>query len=128
MKKIEVVAAVIINENNDIFCAKRKNQGELALKWEFPGGKIEKGETQQEALFREINEEFSSKIEVGNYIMTVYHQYKNFFITMHAYYAKVIEGDLRLNEHTDYKWLKKSELHSLDWAEADVPIVKFIID
>lgn len=127
MKSIEVVAAIIVNDNNEIFCAKRKNEGPLALKWEFPGGKIEDGETYEEALVREIFEEFSTKIEVKAFIMTVKHQYKTFHLTMHAFYADVIEGDLRLNEHTDFRWLKKDQLLSLDWAEADIPIVRSLI-
>lgn len=127
MKKIEVVAAVIVNEKNEIFCARRKNEGPLALKWEFPGGKIEKGESLTEALVREIEEEFSTKIKVNDFIMTVKHQYDTFHITMHAFYATVINGDLVLNEHTDFKWLKNEELFSLDWAEADIPIVKALV-
>ncbi len=128
MKEIEVVAAVIINDKNEIFCAKRKDEGLLALKWEFPGGKIEKGESLEEALVREIKEEFSTKIKVKDFIMTVRHQYKTFHLTMHAFYADVIEGNLILNEHTGFKWLKKDQLLSLDWAEADIPIVKALID
>ena len=126
MKNIEVVAAIIINKNNEIFCARRKDEGELALKWEFPGGKIEKGESHQEALIREIKEELSTDIKVTNFIMTVKHQYESFHLTMHAYLADVINGDLILNEHTGFKWLKKEQLNSLDWAEADLPIVDFL--
>lgn len=124
MKRIEVVAAVIINKNNQIFCARRKNDGPLALKWEFPGGKIEKGESLEEALIREIKEEFSTTIKVKDFIMTVNHQYEKFHLTMHAFYAEVIEGTLTLNEHTDSKWLKKEQLFALDWAAADLPIVE----
>ena len=123
MKYIEVVAAVIINHRNQIFCARRKDQGELALKWEFPGGKIEQHESYEEALVREIKEEFSTTIKVKDFIMTVKHQYRGFHLTMHAFYAEVIEGSLTLNEHTDSKWLSKNELYDLDWAEADLPIV-----
>ncbi len=124
MKYIEVVAAVIVNEKNQIFCARRKDQGELALKWEFPGGKIEQHESFEEALVREIKEEFSSTIKVNDFIMTVKHQYQGFHLTMHAFYAEVIEGNLTPNEHTDSKWLSIHELHTLDWAEADLPIVQ----
>jgi len=126
MKNIEVVAAIIINDKNEIFCARRKNEGELALKWEFPGGKTENGESNQEALIREIREELSTEVRVKDFLMTVKHQYKTFHLTMHAYYAEVIMGDLILNEHTGYRWLKKEELHSLDWAPADLPIVNLL--
>lgn len=126
MKNIEVVAAIFINSDNKIFCARRKDEGELALKWEFPGGKIEQEESHQEALIREIKEELSTDIKVNDFIMTVRHQYKGFHLTMHAYFAEVIKGDLILNEHTGFKWLRKEELYSLDWAAADLPIVDFL--
>jgi 8-oxo-dGTP diphosphatase len=126
MKTIEVVAAVIRNHQNEIFCAKRRNDGPLALKWEFPGGKIEADESHQDALVREIQEEFSSLISVKDFILTVQHDYPTFHITMHAYYAEVLEGELILNEHTDSKWLPLSQLLSLDWAAADLPIVHAI--
>jgi 8-oxo-dGTP diphosphatase len=126
MKNIEVVAAILINSDNEIFCARRKDEGELALKWEFPGGKIELGESHQEALIREIKEELSTDIKVNDFIMTVKHQYKGFHLTMHAYFAEVVTGNLILNEHTGFKWLRKEELYSLDWAAADLPIVDFL--
>ena len=90
-------------------------------------GKSKKGESLTEALVREIEEEFSTKIKVNDFIMTVKHQYETFHITMHAFYATVINGDLVLNEHTDFKWVKNEELFSLDWAEADIPIVKALV-
>ena len=85
MKKIEVVAAVMKN-GDKIFCAQRKDAGPLAKKWEFPGGKLEVGETPKEALKRELNEELNINVDVGEFIMTVEHQYPTFFITMHAFY------------------------------------------
>lgn len=121
-KKIEVVAAVI-EKNGKIFCAKRPNKGEVALKWEFPGGKIEENETHQEALIREIKEELNSKIVVNELITTVYHEYKAFTLTMHAYYCTLLEGFLKSNEHIETKWVEKEELDSLDWAPADFPII-----
>ena len=128
MKNIDVVAAVIINDNKEVFCARRKDGGELAYKWEFPGGKIELGESNEEALVREIKEEFSTDIKVNDFITTVKHQYNTFHITMHAYYVNVIKGELILNEHTGFKWLQKDQLLELDWAAADLPIVKKVID
>lgn len=127
MKYVEVVAAVFQNEEGHFYCARRKDEGPLALKWEFPGGKIEAGETHQEALIREIKEELNTDIKLNDFIMTVKHQYKNFHLTMHAYYATIINGSLTQNEHTGAKWLSKAELDQLDWAEADIPIVKVLM-
>ena len=123
MKCIEVVAAVFKDDEGRYFCTRRKDKGELALKWEFPGGKIEKGETHKEALVREIKEELSVYIDVKDFIMTVKHQYINFYLTMHVYFTDIISGELVLNEHLDSKWLHKDELQNLDWAEADLPII-----
>ncbi len=125
MKHVEVVAAVII-KNGKVFCAQRKDIGETAKKWEFPGGKIEAGETSQKALAREILEELNTEIKVGDFITTVNHQYNTFSITMHAYQATVITGNLNLSEHLDSRWLSQDELNSLDWAAADIPIVEQI--
>lgn len=123
MKNIEVVAAVIIKDNK-IFCAQRKNQGEVAMKWEFPGGKIESGETHQDALARELSEELSIQIAIGNFITTVNHQYNTFALTMHAYLVTIIGGELTLSEHLDSRWLSRDTLTTVDWAPADLPIVE----
>lgn len=123
MKKIEVVAAVFIKDNL-VFCAQRKDAGPLAKKWEFPGGKIEVGETKEEALIREIKEELEMDIKIDHFIMTVKHQYPTFFITMHAFLCKSETSYIKSNEHLDSKWMSPSELDTLDWAEADLPIVE----
>ncbi len=126
MKKVEVVAAVL-KHNNKFFCAQRKDAGTLAKKWEFPGGKLEQGETREEALKRELQEELNLNTIIGDYIMTVKHQYPTFHITMHAFYCDINTTDITLNEHLDSKWLTVDELKGLDWAEADIPIVDKII-
>lgn len=127
MKKIEVAAAVIRN-NDKIFCAQRKDEGPLAKKWEFPGGKLEIGETPDEALKRELLEELNLDVVIGDYIVSVDHQYPTFFITLHAYFCDVDNKDIILNEHLDSKWLNYNELDALDWAEADIPIVDAIMN
>lgn len=124
-KRIEVVAAVF-RKGNKYFCAQRKNSGELALKWEFPGGKIEQGETHQQALTREIKEELSTEIKVNDRIMTVEHEYNGFILTMHAYYCEILQGQLVISEHLDSKWLSTSEMDDYDFAAADIPIINKI--
>jgi len=123
MKHITVVAAVI-KKDDKIFCAQRKDSGEIAKKWEFPGGKIEQGETPEAALIREIKEELTVDIAVGEFLITVNHDYSNFSITMHAYSATILDGTIKLLEHIDSSWLTQEELHRLDWAAADLPIVE----
>ena len=99
-KQIEVVAAVI-KKGNTYFSAQRKDHGELARKWEFPGGKVELGETHREALVREIKEELSVEIKVTDFITTVEHEYNSFIITLHAYYAEYVSGEFKPTEHLD---------------------------
>lgn len=122
-KHIEVVAAILFKDNK-VFAAKRNNKGELARKWEFPGGKIEKNETKEEALKRELKEELDIETNINDFFMSVDHEYKTFKLTLHAFKAEIIKGELTLKEHLDSKWLSKDELMSVEWAEADIPIVK----
>ncbi len=123
MKHIHVAAAVIIEEGR-VFAAQRNNKGELALKWEFPGGKLEPGEAGETAIVREIMEELATSIAVERHLMTVEHSYSTFSLTMEAYLCNIVEGTLELGEHLDCRWLSRDELHSVDWAAADIPIVK----
>lgn len=129
MKNVNVVCAVIIR-NDKVFCCRRGSGRALEGLWEFPGGKIEKDEFAQEALKREIKEELKSNIQVGLYIETVEHTYpdmppyEGFHIRMEAYVCELISGNLELSEHTDSKWLDLSELDSVEWADADRPIVE----
>ena len=125
MKSVIVSAAVIYRANN-ILCVQRPqhSKGYISLKWEFPGGKVEEGEQLEEALVREIREELSVDIEISNFFMTVEHTYPDFHLVMHVYNCQLTEGEVILNEHVDMKWLKVDELDQLDWAEADIPIVK----
>lgn len=125
MKTIEVVAAVIFREGKVLCVQRRDNTREyISLKWEFPGGKVEVGESREEALVREIREELSVNIEVLEFFMTVEHAYPDFHLTMHVFKCVLNQGEITLNEHVALKWLSVNELDQLDWAAADVPVVK----
>ena len=124
MKTIEVVAA-IIRENDKIFATQR-GSGEFKGGWEFPGGKIELGETPQNALIREIKEELDVQIEVNQLLETVEYDYPNFHLTMHCFWCELISGDLVLKEHQDAKWLTKGELESVAWLPADLGLIELL--
>ena len=121
------MVAAVIQKDNKIFCAQRNLSKSMGGKWEFPGGKIEIGETREEALVREIKEELDSYIVVDKYLMTVEHDYPTFHITMHAYLCTLLKGELTLKEHHDSIWLDKNKLYQLDWADADKPVVKYLL-
>ncbi len=121
-----VVAAAVIRRGEKIFCACRGGNGPLAHKWEFPGGKLESAENGEQAVVREIREELSCTIAVDSYLMTVEHDYPTFHITMHAYACHLVDGEPVIGEHTDSKWLTVSELPTLQWANADIPIVRHL--
>ena len=122
MKTIEVVAA-IITHNDQIFATQRW-YGEFKDGWEFPGGKMEPGETTQQALVREIREELDTEIEVGSLVETVEYDYPNFHLTMHCFLCTIRSGELVLKEHEAAKWLTRAELDSVDWLPADVKVVE----
>jgi len=134
MKRISVVAAVIEHKGR-ILCVQRpaNKYDYISRKWEFPGGKIEVGETRQEGLVREITEELSVEVEVGDLLLTVEHEYPDFHITMHAFHCTLSPGtrdsDLHLSEHIDLRWLEATDtaFGQLDWAGADVPIVDVLM-
>jgi len=129
MKHLEVVAGIIIFEGK-ILCMKRNkgNYDYISYKYEFPGGKIEPGETQIEALKRELKEEMNLEVVLTeeDYFLTVEHEYPDFAITMHCYICKTYSPHFERREHVDHIWLKHNELHQLDWAPADEPIVRKI--
>ena len=122
MKTIEVVAA-IITHNDQIFDT-QSGYGEFKDGWEFPGGKMEPGETPQQALMREIQEELDTEIEVGSLVETVEYDYPNFHLTMHCFLCTIRSGELVLKEHEAAKWLTRAELDSVDWLPADVKVVE----
>lgn len=120
-KRIEVVAA-IIQEGDKIFATQR-GYGEFKDGWEFPGGKVEPGETPQEALVREIWEELDTEIEVGKLVDTVEYDYPNFHLTMHCYFCTIKSGELVLREHEAARWLTKETLDSVAWLPADEGLI-----
>lgn len=124
MKKIEVVAGVIFWEDLVLCVQRPKNKLHyISEKFEFPGGKIEEGETKEEALHRELLEELNLSTKIKSVFLTVVHQYPDFELTMHSFMCEVASKELTLHEHVDQKWLKINELAALDWAAADIPIV-----
>ena len=128
MKKIEVVAGVIFCKD-EILCVQRKKNKlhYISEKFEFPGGKIEPGESKEEALHRELLEELNLSMKIKSFFMTVAHEYPDFELIMHTYICEVESKELKLNEHIDKKWLKVNELNQLDWAGADIPIVEKLV-
>lgn len=125
-KHIEVVAA-IITDNGKIFATQR-GYGEFKDGWEFPGGKIEPGETPEQALMREIQEELNTEIAVGKLFETVEYDYPAFHLTMHCFFCTVQSGDLVLREHEACKWLSAKELYSVDWLPADKELIRHLKD
>ena len=123
MKQIEVVAAIIYDSKNRIFATQR-GSGEWKDWWEFPGGKIEPGETPEEALKREIWEELETRIVVEHLVQTVEWDYPKFHLTMHCFWCHVESGELILKEHEDAKWLKPEEWESVQWLPADVILIE----
>ena len=122
MKTINVVAAII--RDGDRIFATQRGYGEFKDGWEFPGGKVEEGETPQEALKREIEEELETEIEVGDYLTTIEYDYPKFHLSMRCYWAKIIEGKPVLLEHEAAKWLTKETIDSVEWLPADNTIIK----
>lgn len=127
MKTIRVVAAVIksTNEKGDpMIFATQRGYGDFKGGWEFPGGKIEEGETPKEALVREIREELETEIAVGELIDTVEYDYPTFHLSMDCFWAEIVSGDLVLKEHEAAKWLTRDELDTVEWLPADIGLIE----
>lgn len=122
MKTIEVVAA-IIKQDNAIFATQR-GYGEFKGGWEFPGGKIESGETPERALEREIKEELNANIQVGDFLHTVEYDYPSFHLTMHCFICSLLSDEIYLNEHQAARWLDKDSIDSVEWLPADVEVAE----
>ncbi len=124
MKTINVVAAII--RDGDRIFATQRGYGDFKDGWEFPGGKVEEGETPQEALKREIEEELKTEIEVGDYITTIEYDYPKFHLSMRCYWATIVEGKPVLLEHEAARWLTKDTINSVEWLPADMTIIEEI--
>ena len=126
MKTINVVAAIIkaTNEKGEpIIFATQRGYGDFKGGWEFPGGKIEEGETPEAALVREIQEELDTEIEVGELLDTIEYDYPTFHLSMKCFWSSIVSGDLVLKEHEAARWLTKAELDSVEWLPADITLI-----
>ncbi|WP_019267773.1 (deoxy)nucleoside triphosphate pyrophosphohydrolase [Methanobrevibacter smithii] len=124
MKEIKVVAAIIKNE--DKILATKRGYGEFINMWEFPGGKIEPGETKKQAIVREIKEELNIEINVDKFALDIEYQYPNFYLFMSCFMCSIKEGSIELLEHNDGKWITKEELNTLNWLPADIDAVNYL--
>lgn len=129
MKTVRVVAAVIksTNENKEpIIFATQRGYGDFKGGWEFPGGKIEEGETPEQALKREIMEELDTEISVGELIDTIEYDYPQFHLSMDCFWCEIVSGNLVLKEHESARWLTKKQLNDVKWLPADVTLIEKI--
>lgn len=124
MKAVNVVAGIIIKDNQ-IFSAQR-GYGEFKGKWEFPGGKIENGESEAIALGRELMEELGVLVEVGQFVGNIEYDYETFHLKMSCYICRILEGEVKLMEHTSCQWLEVSNLRKVDWLPADIKVVELL--
>jgi 8-oxo-dGTP diphosphatase len=124
-KNIHVVGAVVVSSGK-VLCVQRGPHGTLPGLWEFPGGKIEPGETAQEALRREIAEELECQVSVGDKVTTTRHEYAFGIVHLTTFYCELIDGSPRLSEHADMAWRDPADLRDLAWAPADIPAIQLI--
>ncbi len=123
-KNVIMVPCAIIEKDGMIFAAQRNAHTSLPLKWEFPGGKIDAGETEIEALEREIMEELSVEISIGERLEPTFKEDIDRIICLIPFICELLSGPILLTEHAQYKWLKMDEMHSVDWAEADLRVIE----
>lgn len=126
MKTIEVVAAIIHKDN--CYLATQRGYDDFEGMWEFPGGKIEEGESREEALKREIKEELDAEVKIEKLLCTVDYDYPNFHLTMHCYHCSIGDGEIRLLEHQSAKWLTKDELSEVEWLPADIAVLERLLN
>ena len=121
MKKIEIVAAIL--QRDGVYFATQRGYGEFEGMWEFPGGKIEPGESRDVALKREIQEELGVDIAIENLLCTTEYDYSSFYLTMHCYLCSIASGEIELREHKSARWLRPEELGSVEWLPADKDVI-----
>ncbi|MBR0471134.1 MAG: (deoxy)nucleoside triphosphate pyrophosphohydrolase [Methanosphaera sp.] len=124
MKEVEVVAAII--QDGEKFLATKRGYGEFKGLWEFPGGKIEENETREEALIREIKEELTCDIKIKKFLLTVEYDYPTFHLVMHCYLCELL-SEFTLLEHDDYEWLNRDNILDVEWLEADISVVNYLL-
>ena len=125
-KEINVVGAIIV-DGRKILAAQRSDTMSLPGMWEFPGGKIEDGETPREALVRELQEELLCTAEIGEEVASTRHEYDFGFVTLTTFYSKLVDGEPKLTEHSEIRWIEASELNAVEWAPADIPAVEKVV-
>ena len=128
MAILRVTCAIIQDQNNRVLVTQRSAAMKLPLKWEFPGGKIEAGETPEACLIREIKEELMIEIQLKDQLPSNLHQYETFSLELIPFTAVIISGTIELKEHTQYIWANRDQLSTLDWAAADVPILHYFLN
>ena len=124
IKKVVPVTAALITASGKVFVAKRKPSARMPGLWEFPGGKIEKGETPEACLKRELREEFEIEVEIGPYVGTSVYEYDFGIIELMAFMAKMAEGDIKLNDHSEVAWVEAEAIGDYEFAPADIPFVQ----